>query len=394
MKKVLHIFNLFLPKTEIWAYHLISATKDIDHRIFAKYYNDEGTDLGEEMTQYCLPENTLRLAYDATSKKDIIKKTSLWRRAKNLPSPIEQFKQVIADNDLDILHFHFGTTASEYIEEIESTKLNTIVSFYGWDYIKAPQTTPHLLDSYKRLFTSVDHVLVEGPAGKASLQKLGCVTDKIETLPLGIHKSNGAEPRIKTKSNNKIKLVQIASFSEKKGQLYSVKAVSQCLKSGLDVELTLVGDDRDPSYKAAVRKEIEDFSLNDKIEVISWIDFQQIDTFLDGFDAFIHPSCHAEDGDCEGGAPVIILKAQSCGLPIIATNHCDIPSQVIHEKTGLLTPEKNVDLLAGSIQRMCEMETESFQEMSHAAVTWVRSSFDYEVLGKRLQGFYNEKSLN
>lgn len=40
---------------------------------------------------------------------------------------------------------------------------------------------------------------------------------------------------------------------------------------------------------------------------------------------FISPSVASEDGDVEGGAPVTIIEMAASGMPIVSTNHCDIP---------------------------------------------------------------------
>ena len=387
MIKVLHIFNEYLPKTEAWAYHLIAAAASFQHDILAKYYNQNGKEIGPELTKHYVKENTLRLSYDATSKKDVIKKIKLWNHSRILPSFQNQIREVVPLENYPIVHFHFGTTAADYIEVFESISSKKVVSFYGWDYTKAPQVTPKYVGLYERLFKAADLILVEGPAGKERLTKLGCHPNKIQFMPLGIHeipRSNKSKPK------DKLRLIQIASFSEKKGQLYAVEAFHLCIKMGLDVELTLVGDPREAKYKAMVIDRIEELNIRDKVKCISWINFEEISTFLQNYDAFIHPSCHAQDGDCEGGAPVIILQAQANGLPIIATNHCDIPNQIKNGVTGYLTPERSSEELAHSIKQIYEMTDEKYKKMSSDAYQWVHDNFEYKQLGHRLEKMYSQ----
>lgn len=392
MRRVLHIFNEYLPKSEVWAYHLISATTSVEHHIFAKYYNDNVLMYGKNKRLHYLEENKLRLSYDATSKRDAIKKARLWKQARHIESIQNQILELLKSEKFSILHFHFGTTAADQIDIVENTASKKIVSFYGWDYIKAPQSDPKYKDLYKRVFSAADLFLVEGPAGADRLCQLGCNEDQILHLPLGVH-TNTSKILGKKKCKDSLKLVQIASFSEKKGQKYTIEALHQCVHTGMDIHLTLVGDDRDPTHKKEVVNLITKLGLNDHVTTMSWIDFNQIGTFLAQFDAFIHPSCHAVDGDCEGGAPVIILQAQSYGLPIITTDHCDIPSQVKNGVTGLISPEKNVVKLSELIQKLYNMNDVDYTAMSNRAIEWVNENFDYEVLGNRLSDIYTNLHL-
>jgi colanic acid/amylovoran biosynthesis glycosyltransferase len=68
-----------------------------------------------------------------------------------------------------------------------------------------------------------------------------------------------------------------------------------------------------------------------------------------------NPSQWSEDGDCEGGAPVILLDAQARGLPVIATQHADIPFVVQHDVSGFLVPERDVNALKDAIIRFSQL---------------------------------------
>lgn len=387
MIKVLHIFNEYLPKTEIWAFDLMNATNKVQHEILAKYYSHLDI-FGQDHKLHFTEENIIQKEYDRTSKKEIIRKIKLWNRAKNNMPFQDQIKNVVERTKLDILHFHFGTTAADCLQTIISTTCKTVVSFYGWDYIKAPKIESKYSALYQSVFEHADAVLVEGPAGGNSLTELGCDARKIYHQPLGIHKSIQSLSS-KVRQVNKLRLVQIASFAEKKGQLYTVKALKQCIDQGLQISLELVGNIRDEKYFNEVRDYISTHNLDSNISIKSWIDFDQIESFLSNFDAFIHPSCHASDGDCEGGSPVIILQAQACGLPIIATDHCDIPNQVIDGKTGYLTEEKNLLALAKSIQRMATLSDEEYSYMSSCAIKNMKENFTYDILAKNLFSIYS-----
>ena len=117
-------------------------------------------------------------------------------------------------------------------------------------------------------------------------------------------------------------------------------------------------------------------------------DYASLYAFLGGFDVFIHPSCYAADRDCEGGAPVVLLDAQATGMPVIATTHCDIPEEVVHGETGLLSAEKDVARLAESIRFFYRLEEEDYQPWSLAARRHVETNYDAKKSGLQLKAVY------
>ena len=76
-------------------------------------------------------------------------------------------------------------------------------------------------------------------------------------------------------------------------------------------------------------------------------------------------------------------------MPNISTTHCDIPDEVSHKKTGLLTPEKDVDALAGSIKYFYRITDEEFRNFSDAARRHVVENYSIKKNAIRLKEIYN-----
>jgi colanic acid/amylovoran biosynthesis glycosyltransferase len=108
-------------------------------------------------------------------------------------------------------------------------------------------------------------------------------------------------------------------------------------------------------------------------------------------DVFIHPSCYSFNKDCEGGAPVVLLNAQYRGLPVLSTRHCDIPEEVIHGKTGILSEEKNIDQLTDGILKFIEMNQGTYSEFSIEAQNHVKNVYNIDDTGDQLQKLYFSK---
>jgi len=390
MLQVLHVFNEYLPKTEVWAFQLIQACSKVDHLIFADYYTN--------LEHF---EKNVTLLH---RKSGLIKKKraeiSQYDFPYNLFEPLvvisdifsspKRLKPLIQKHKIDLIHFHFGTTAVSKWNELADIDLPFIVSFYGWDYQKAIYYNPGYRDIYKAIFKKAAVIIVEGSYGGAKLVENDASLNKLKTLPLGI--SISQKPHKKSfRQNGILRLIQIASLSEKKGQKYTIEAFEKaCSISPTKIELTIVGDDREKYYAEELRKSIKEKGLEDLIDLKEWIDFEKIDSFLLDYDIFIHPSVHAKDGDCEGGSPVILLHAQAIGLPIISTRHCDIPEQVLHEKTGFLAAERDVDTIAKYIVDFASMNDQEYFELSRNCVNFVNETFDVNKIGLQLNSIYTE----
>ena len=65
---------------------------------------------------------------------------------------------------------------------------------------------------------------------------------------------------------------------------------------------------------------------------------------------FCVPSVEAATGDSEGFG-IVFAEAQAMGVPVVSTTHGGIPEVVAHERTGLLAPERNPEILADHIRR-------------------------------------------
>ncbi len=389
MTKVLHLFNEYLPKTETWAHQLISHCTGTDHYIAAQYYNhleafsESVTILNKAMglakmkrakqSQYDFPRNVLGNLFSLQPLVLSEKSTA----------------ELVEKHEIDIIHCHFGTTAIEQWEAIKDIDLPLVVSFYGWDYAKALHVNPAYKSAYQDIFHKAALLLTEGNAGATRLMELSANPAQIKSLPLGVKIDASMTSTRRFKADGKLRLIQIASIAEKKGQLLTLRAFHKILrKYPNQVTLTLVGDDRDIYYAEDVKDLMGHDELKEGIQHIEWVESQQLSGLMQDHDVFIHPSQHAADGDCEGGAPVILLQAQANGLPVISTKHCDIPEQVKHGLSGYLAPEGDVDALVDIIELFIDMPEEDYARMSTQAAEWVKANFDVEMMGEQLVGYY------
>ncbi|MEZ4921506.1 MAG: glycosyltransferase family 4 protein [Saprospiraceae bacterium] len=286
-----------------------------------------------------------------------------------------------------VLHAHFGPTAWRFLPFVKKHNIPLLVSFYGTDYEALPARNPLWRKRYSMVFHQAAHVLAEGPFGASVLEKMGCDKTKIRVLPLGIE----AKPDrlfLKEKETGSLKLVQVASFVEKKGQEYSLRAFAQAVQLSPNIQLTLAGDGT--HRRVELQKLAHELGVASKVYFQDFVPYDTLDAFLSDFDVFIHPSVYARDRDCEGGAPTIIQHALALGIPVLATRHCDIPFVVSNQKNGLLVPERDVLALAQGIQEFYHMPHAVYKTFSKAAQLEMRTRFTTRQSAELLLGLYQE----
>ncbi|NJB86652.1 colanic acid/amylovoran biosynthesis glycosyltransferase [Lewinella marina] len=394
---VLHNFYAYLPTSQNWAYKLVRHTPATKTLVYASeylktnfysgditYLNDGLPGLNDARRRYAegrgWRERWLYGVLTAVEKLVLAYHKSA-------------YLQELRHHRVDIVHSHFATVAIGKKNLIKRSGCRHVVSFYGYDYEMAPRADPSIMSAYRQLFVEADAFVCEGNNGARILADYGCPEHKIHVIKLGIEPGK-VTPQVGNKDSGQLRLIQIANYTEKKGHIYSLRAFAKALPHCPGLRLTLVGSAKRPEDQlvaAEVVTAIERLGLSHAVELVASIDYSRLSTYLQDFDVFIHPSCYAENYDCEGGAPVVILDAQAAGLPVISTRHCDIPDEVLDQVTGLLSPEKDVEALAKSIVAFYNMSNDSYQRFSKAAVHHVASEYNVANSGEKLATLY--KSL-
>ena len=105
-------------------------------------------------------------------------------------------------------------------------------------------------------------------------------------------------------------------------------------------------------------------------------------------DIFLLASVTAADGDTEG-APVSLLEAQACGMPVVSTRHAGIPEIVTENESGYLVPERDAEALATALRRLL-INGHLWPEMGTCGRALVEERHDLSRLNRRLVHLYEE----
>ncbi len=377
---VAHTSYSWLPRTQNWMYNQVrSLPKDIQVHIFCeKLLNSREFSLP---SIHCFP-NTYPLLYLIDKIKEKLNVSNSFDVAIDLAKKLK----------IDLLHSHFANNGWQYINVVKKLRLKHVVTFYGYDVNMLPTQYTIWRKRYQELFHSASLFCCEGNHMAGCLEKLGCSRNKIRMQHLGVD-CYQKEFRLRFWERNKpFRILMAATFQEKKGIPYGLEALGELAKK-VPIEITIIGDaNLEPETKIEkknILKIIEQCRLGSCIKMLGYQPYSTLLKESYQHHLFLAPSCTAKNGDTEGGAPVTILEMMAVGLPVVSTFHCDIPEQVLHEKTGRLAQERDVEGLLQQILWFIDHYNSSlFLEMMGLARKRVEDEFNIQKQGEMLAEIY------
>ena len=369
---VAHLTNGYLPITQTWLYHnqIINLKR---HEPIVMAQNTMNLDKFPTQNVYSIPErsyiskifNRIHLRFTETY-------------------PTRYFENIIKENNVQLLHAHFGTEGVRYLKLKKNLNLPMITTFYGSDVSVNPRI-PYWKKRYVKLFQDGDLFLTEGTNMKNELIKLGCPANKIIVQHLGVDLNTFKfTPRTQPEDGN-ITILIAGSFREKKGIPYAIKAFAKVKEDHPDIQLRILGDG---PMRDQIESLIAELGISDSVTLLG---YQPHDVFLSeaaNAHIFMLPSITAQNGDTEGGAPVAILEAQATGLPVISSYHADIPEVVVDGKSALLAPEKDVEMLAKHLEYLVG-HPDVWERMGRAGREHVEQGYDVMVQVEKLEKIYD-----
>ncbi len=391
-KQILHLISHYLPPSQIWLYNLLSNTKSIQHHIATRAFSPQNfyhPNFRFTKSQIGFYYHHLKTV-NKGAYRNKLEKLLLFPQKWIFPSEEKQWTKYIRDNNIQLIHAHFANFASEHLDWIKKINLPFVVSFYGYDYEKLPFTKPRFIKQYQELFHHADSILCEGPHGVQTLIQMGCPASKLHIVPLGIDMKEWQMMPPQTKKQDSLKLLQVANFTNKKGQLDTLKAAMIAKKSIPNLELTFIGSAKNNDYFNECMQLIQQEKNRDWIKYIPFVSYEILKSIIAEHDVFIHPSKYGADKDCEGGAPTILFNVQAMGMPVISTKHCDIPFVVKEKTSGLLANEGDVGELTKSIIYFYKLTESEFHIWQKNTFDWSNTSGRITTSASSLLTIYND----
>lgn len=375
---VMHRCHTWLPQTATWLYNQVRYLPE------ARVINHIVCETTENLDQFSRPHIHALENYPVRYLWQRVLRKLGWQKHLAFAAEVAKAHQV------ELVHSHFGYTGWHDLEVVRRTKTKHVVTFYGFDVTRLPQEEPVWQTRYQELFQQVDAVLCEGPYMRQSIIALGCPAEKAHVHHLGVQIDDlEFRPRV-WRPGQKLRVLIAASFIEKKGIPDALTALGR-IQNDVDLEITIIGDaptgERYRVEKEKILQTLATFHLTERTRLLGYQPHEVLLNEAYQHHIFISPSFTASDGNTEGGAPVSLIEMSATGMPIVSTTHCDIPAVVIHGRSGLLAPERDIDTLVQHLRWLIE-HPDQWAEMAAYGRAHIEKEYSAPMQGERLADIY------
>jgi colanic acid/amylovoran biosynthesis glycosyltransferase len=271
-----------------------------------------------------------------------------------------------------LVHAHFGPDGARVARAAGLAGRPLMVTFHGYD---ATVPAAALGVDYSHLFKQAARLVAVSQSIGRKLVEAGAPEAKIAVLPLGIPLTPKRSPRV---PGEHILFV---------GRLVPKKGCADLLRALTGIEgappLLVIGD-------GPLRGELEELARRLRVDAsfVGARDSEYVARAMAESVALSLPSQTAPNGDQEG-LPIVVLEAGAAGIPVVSYASAGIPEAVVHDETGLLASEGDVDGLAESLTAVVR-DPELAARLGAAARRRVEMHFDITVRTAELEKLYDQ----
>jgi len=293
------------------------------------------------------------------------------------------FTKIISNNDIKLIHAHFGPSGIEILPIAKQLNIPLVVSFHGYDgsillnYEDYKQNLKRLIE-YSHVIVPSHFMLNELNEEVGNLINYSIINYGIPLNDFRYVKRTSVKGKVDR--GEKLTFLQVSNFVEKKGHFFTVSAFKELLKFYPKSQLVLAGNG---NLKGEIQELVNNLGLNHKVIFPGAVNHKQVSDFMSNADVFLHHSVTSTQGDKEG-IPNVIMEAMATGLPCISTLHAGIPELIKDGINGFLVEERNIE---SYVQKMIKLVSSS-SNFSCEARNTVESDFNLDHQNEKLLKIY------
>lgn len=253
-------------------------------------------------------------------------------------------EKYLIDNSIDVILAEYGHVGVNFVEMCLKLKIPLYVYFFGYDGYSSSILKKYKSKYYK--LNKVDGVFAVSKDLVKKIIEFGVNKDNVYYLPCG---PNISLPEIDL-IEYEINFISVGTFTEKKAPDLTIKAFKILNDKIPSSKLIMVGEGE---LLLKCKNLVNKLNLNNSVLFVGRKSLIEIYELQKKCRAFVQHSIIAMNGDSEG-TPVAILEASAVGLPIISTMHGGINESVLHNKTGLLSNERDYIDMSRNMLKLAE----------------------------------------
>lgn len=208
---------------------------------------------------------------------------------------------------------------------------------------------------------------------------------KVETVYHGVNLDVFDEPHDVAKEENI--LLSVGRLCDTKGFPDLVEACALLEQKGLDFHCVIVGEGY---MRPALEEAIARHRLEGRVTITGLLPQEQVKDWYRKARLFVLPCVITERGDRDG-LPNVVVEAMTMGLPVVATDVSALSEAVEDGKTGKLTPARNPQALAETIEELWQDEGKR-RAMGEAGRQKARDCFGLTPNMEKLAALTRERS--
>ena len=260
-------------------------------------------------------------------------------------------------------------------------KMKMIFTVHGWPFMEdRPAWQNFLIGAFTKLTCALyDAVIVisklDYDISKPNASgKIMLIHNGVDSMSAKFLSKSEARQKLGTPQNAFV-IGTIGEWTRNKGWDTLIDAFAPLASRGAILVMIGSGENAD---KSELLRYIEVNNLRDKITAIPFL--ENAAAYLNAFDIFAFPSR-------KEGLPYALLEAGLAELPIVASRAGGNTDIIAHEKTGLIVPPNNPDLLRAAIERLMQ-NLEEREKFGAAAREKVAREFSLSKMREKTYAVY------
>ncbi|MEO5319273.1 glycosyltransferase [Arthrobacter sp. CC3] len=281
---------------------------------------------------------------------------------------------------IQVIHAHFGPDANAIYKFCRRHSLPLVITLHGYDVSSMATGQDSRARKYRRKLA----------AAMQYASRIICVSEYIRAMAIElgaradvtlVHYVGVEIPAAVSAFTNRGGLLFVGRLVEKKGLDDLLEAISLLPGVQRQTALTVIG-------RGALAKDLQRraSSLGLNVKFRGALSHAEVLDEISSAAVVVVPSKASAGGDVEG-LPTVIMEAMSRGIPVIGTYHSGIPEAVRDGKDGLLSPERDPQALAASIERLMTNK-DDLVNMGTSARGRAKELFDISIQSRSLDQIY------
>lgn len=187
-------------------------------------------------------------------------------------------------------------------------------------------------------------VTTAGPHLIEPVAALGFPRERILSNPMGVDTQRFTPAQNRSAISGELAVITVARLNRNKGHHFALAAMRRLFDAGLDVKYTIVGEG---PYRPQVEQQVRELRLEERVSLLGERGEAEVLELLRQHDAFVLSSVGLGEA-----APVSVMEAMSCGLPVVASSIGSTPAMIRDGESGFLTAQEDVAAIELALKRL------------------------------------------